>query len=263
MKRFLHLLTGLLSRPAADPCRAESAKPLTAAETEVLDGYLATVHVSAVPAPRLVAMVGLIGTFQSVVANQLAKKLRAAVVCGNEIEKRLAAINGDRCRVRPLVEEAAIRLLRDGRHAIIDADWIDRADRESLERKLAEARFPAPRYVRTTCEPEVMFGHVLSLEIESIYRKAPCRWNEPRTRPAVAKMARLVNRLPLHYEHVGEGEDAYWKLRELPFPIVATVDTTPKDEWRDDVDSAVRLISTADWCEAPESQIEPGVLAKV
>lgn len=230
--------------------RFSSTKSLTNAE-EGVQSYLHRQN----PIPRsrktknplIIAMIGLVGSGKSAVARSLALRIGATIIEGDVIRTHLRANRSRLEGAYKIEQNLGFGIARRGGVAILDSDYIDAPKRAMLLHR-AKAERVEVIFVRTVCDLDVMFGRIISTDAGNFFNHASSKWQDEKTKGAAVKLRELTARLPLHYTYqwgrgslmrwIAPGRGS-WKLRELPFPIFAEINTTYEGIWQD------RLTTTA------------------
>lgn len=221
---------------------------LSAKATKAQQAFIAGLEVKnrKTKKPVVVAFFGLVGSGKSSVAQELAKHIGGTVIEGDAIRVNLRKI-GERYKyVRQIAENAALEVLKRGGNAVFDADFADEKKRASVREKVREAGAWLV-YVRTSADPHVMLGRILSAE----YRRSPddffggakTKWEEgtDQQRGAVIKFGEAWRRTPHHYRWVNEG-GGKWVLKKPPVPLLADIDTTNPTLWKEEVSKLARKL---------------------
>jgi aminoglycoside phosphotransferase family enzyme/predicted kinase len=114
----------------------------------------------------IVAVGGTVGSGKTSVAGLLASALGAAAISSDRVRKRLLGLEASapapasaytreaRSRVYAALRERAERVLESGRHAILDATWGERGERERVLELARRHGVPA-LFVEVRCDPEI------------------------------------------------------------------------------------------------------------
>lgn len=173
--------------------------------------------------PIVVAMVGLVGSGKSTVANDIAELIGATVVNGDEIRIGLRKQAKSYRNVRLIAENMAIEIVNKGGNVVLDSDFIDAKKRASIREKAKQAGAKVV-FVRTYADTDVVFGRIITAKPDEFFAGAKTEWDGDRqSKSAVVKIRELWRRTPLHYrwEATGGGR---WILKKLPF-LSADIDT--------------------------------------
>lgn len=198
--------------------------------------------------PVVLAILGLVGSGKSSVAQELAKHLGATVIEGDAIRVELRKQAEAYKYVRQIAEDATLEVIKRGGNVVLDSDHTDDKKRASLREKVRKAgvRFV---FVRTYADPDVMLGRMLAAS----YRKSPddffggakTTWREGNEQQtgAVIKIKEAWRRTPHHYRWVNEG-GGKWVLKKFPFAVFAEIDTTDSDSWKREVEKCAKRLLT-------------------
>lgn len=198
---------------------------LTAEECAVQQDYMSKLQIKkrTTKRPIIVAIVGLVGSGKSTVANDVATLIGATVVNGDEIRLALRRQAESYKNVRLIAENMAIEIVKNGGNAILDSDFIDAKKRASIREKAKQAGAKVV-FVRTYADPDVILGRIATAETNEFFAGAKTKWKgDKQSKSAVVKIRELWRRTPLHYrwEATGGGR---WIMRKLSF-LSADIDT--------------------------------------
>lgn len=202
----------------------------------------------------VIAFFGLVGSGKSSVAQELARQIGGAVIEGDAIRIQLRKVGerysygkrGEKSYVRQIAENVALEVLKRGGNVIFDADFSDEKKRASLKAKISKAGARIV-YVRTSADPHVMLGRMLSAEYrrsqDDFFGGAKTKWEggTDQQRGAVIKFGEAWRRTPHHYRWVNEG-GGKWVLKKPPVPLLADIDTTDPILWKEGVSKLVRKL---------------------
>src|SRR3989344_2558150 len=198
--------------------------------------------------PVVVAMVGLVGSGKSAVAQYLAELIGATVVCGDDIriELRKNELGYDKARL--IGENIAASIIGQGRNVVLDSDFVDRNKRESI-RQIVKKSKPAFRgiipvgqlvFVRTICDINVMFQRIRENDAGEFFGPAQTKSTALDSGKDL-KLREMWRRTPQHYDWENDG-GGRWIQKMMNFVTFAPVDTASAD-WRTQVESiAVSII---------------------
>jgi predicted kinase len=197
--------------------------------------------------PVIVAIIGLVGSGKSPVAQELAKHIGATVVEGDAIRVELRKQDERYERARAIAENVALEVVKRGGNAILDSDFVDEKKRASLREKARKAGIRLV-FICTYCDLDVMTGRVLSAtyhdRVDDFFGGAKSQWKgNEQSRGAVVKMREMLRRLPLHYrwENKGGGQ---WLIKNPPCAVIADIDTTNPDSWKKEVEKCAKQFLT-------------------
>jgi predicted kinase len=198
---------------------------LTATECTVQQNYMSKLQIKkrTTKRPIIVAMVGLVGSGKSTVANDIAMLIDATVINGDEIRLGLRKQAKSYEKVRLIAENMAIEIIKNGGNAVLDSDFIDAKKRASIREKAKQAGAEVV-FVRTYADPDIVLGRIATAETDEFFAGAKTEWEgDKQSKSAVVKIRELWRRTPLHYrwEATGGGK---WILKKLPF-LSADIDT--------------------------------------
>lgn len=225
-----------------------SKEQLSLKAQQAQDAYLSMFEVTArkTKKPVVIGLLGLVGSGKSTVSRELAPLIGATIVEGDAIRIQLRKVGEPYKYVRQIGENVALEVLKRGGNVILDADQIDDKKRASIREKAKKAGAEL-HFIRTSADPHVMLGRILSAE----YRRSPddffggakTKWEEgtDQQRGAVIKFGEAWRRTPHHYRWINEG-GGRWELKKLPFDLLADIDTTDSTKWKDEVKKAAEKL---------------------
>ena len=195
--------------------------------------------------PVVVAMVGLVGSGKSFIAQELAEGIGAVVLKGDAIRVELRKAEERYEGQSRIAENAAVEILRQGNNVVIDSDHIDAKKRASLRAKVKKHGLLF--FVRTHADYDIMAGRTITADYlnrpEDFFGGASTPWNgNEQSRGAVVKLREMWRRTPHHYRWENKG-GGRWILRKLPFRVFATIYTGNAGGWKQDVRNVVARIN--------------------
>ncbi|OGF73698.1 hypothetical protein A3J56_01925 [Candidatus Giovannonibacteria bacterium RIFCSPHIGHO2_02_FULL_46_20] len=198
--------------------------------------------------PIIVAFIGLVGSGKSSVAKELAKHIGAVVIEGDAIRVELRKQSECYERARLIAENVALRAIERGANVVLDSDFIDANKRASI-RKKAQQRRARLVFVRTHCDIDVMVGHTLSANYkdttDDFFGGASSSWGgSAQSKGAAVKVREMYRRTPQHYQWINKDGGA-WKLKKLPFQVLAMIDTTDTALWKKQVAQLAKKLGVA------------------
>src|SRR3989344_6796962 len=107
--------------------------------------------------PKVVAIVGLVGSGKSSVAGYLAKLIGAKIIKGDAIRVALRKRGKNFWQVRNIAEKTAVSALKSGKNIILDSDFVDSKKQKSLESKTKKLGLKVC-YLRTFSDRDIMIG---------------------------------------------------------------------------------------------------------
>lgn len=195
--------------------------------------------------PTIVAIIGLVGSGKSTVAQELAKHIGATIIKGDDIRIELRKQNECYERVRAIGENAALEVLKRGGNVILDSDFVDAKNRASAREKAQKAGVRLV-FVRTHCDIDVIVGRVITAtyhdSADDFFGGAKSRWQgSEQSKGAAVKIREMWRRTPHHYRWVNQ-EGGKWIIKKFPFPIFAEIDTTDSNSWKREVRRYAKLL---------------------
>lgn len=189
--------------------------------------------------PIIVAMVGLVGSGRSAVADVLAPRIGAALIRGDEIRLALRKRGQGYGAVRAIAERAALVVIARGGNVLIDSDFVDRTKRAALQKR-AESVGARVAYLRTFCNPDVAIGRLATATYppQSFFGGAHSVWRGVK-RGVVVALREMWRRTPHHYQW-SEGGGGRFSLKRLRIPCIAEIDTT--GNWKKQLHGIVRRL---------------------
>ncbi len=198
---------------------------------------------STVKNPIVVAMVGLVGSGKSSVAAELAKRINAVVINGDEIRIKLRKQNARYEKARAIAENAAIKIVKGGGSVILDSDFVDEKKRASIREKAREAGVQII-FIRTYCDTHVVLGRIFNAtyhnSIDDFFGGASSAWEGP-NKGAVVKASEMRRRTPHHYRWVNQC-GGKWILKKFPFTIFVEIDTIDSSSWKLEVSKCAKRL---------------------
>ena len=198
---------------------------LTAEERAIQNNYMSKFQIKKheTKRPIIIAMVGLVGSGKTTIANEIAEQIGATVINSDEIRMGLRKQKTDYKNVRLIAENMAIKIVEQGGNVILDSDHIDVKDCANIREKAKQAGAKI-LFVRTYADPDIIFGRIITAKANEFFAGAKTSWTgDKQSKSAVVKIRELWRRTPLHYrwEIAGGGR---WVLRKLPY-LFANIDT--------------------------------------
>lgn len=210
---------------------------LTQKEQHAQDSFLAKLDIKKrkTKKPVIVAIIGLVGSGKSFVAQELAKHIGATVIEGDDIRVELRKQSECYELSRVIAENAAIEVVKRGGNVILDSDFVDGKKRASVREKARKAGVRLI-FIRTHCNIDVMVGRVLTAtyhnRVDDFFGGAKSKWQgNEQSKGAVVKTREMWRRTPHHYRWINQG-GGKWVLKKFPFTIFAEIDTTDSDQWK-------------------------------
>jgi len=218
---------------------------LTQKEQRAQDSFLAKIDIKKCKTekPVIVAIIGLVGSGKSSVAQELAKHIGATVIEGDDIRIELRKQSERYEKSRAIAENVAIEVVKQGGNVVLDSDFVDEKKRASVREKARKAGVRLV-FVRTYCDLDVMVGRVLTAtyrnRVDDFFGGASSKWTgSEQSKGAAVKVREMWRRTPHHYRWVNQG-GGKWVLKKFPFAIFAEIDTT--DLWKRDVEKCAKLL---------------------
>lgn len=189
--------------------------------------------------PKIVAIVGLVGSGKSSVAKYLAKLIGAKVISANAIRVALRKKNKGYDQVANLVEKETSLAIKRGKNVILDSDFVNSKKREKLESKAS--KLAKIFYLRIFSEKDIMIGRLISAKYTSndLYGGASTDW-PGKNKGAIVALREMWRRTPHHYKwsEIGGGR---FELRKLPIKFIAEIDTTTQS-WKTQIKKSAKRI---------------------
>lgn len=210
---------------------------LTKKERSAQDAFMAKLDIKKreTGKPIIVALIGLVGSGKSSVAQELAKHIGATVIEGDDIRIELRKQSERYERARAIAENAAVEVVNQGGNAILDSDFVDEKKRASIREKARKAGIHLI-FVRTHCDLDVVVGRILTAtyHTDDFFGGAKSKW-QGSGKGATVKVREMWRRTPHHYRWINQG-GGKWILKKFPFAIFAEIDTTDSDSWKQEVE---------------------------
>lgn len=179
--------------------------------------------------PIVIALVGLVGSGKSFVANELAKLISAVVVEGDTIRVCLSREKERYEGARKIAENVVAEIIKKGGNIVIDSDHINSAKRASLREKVKQAGARLI-LIRTYADKYAMIENAITekYSVNNLFSRAARKLRRQNDFGApVVKIFEMTRRTPHHYRWLNKG-GGKWVLKKLPFTVFAKVDTTDK-----------------------------------
>lgn len=190
--------------------------------------------------PFVVAMIGLVGSGKSSVAQELGAQLDAVVVRADDIRVELYHQGEGYDRVWAIAENIATEILeRDGR-VILDSDFADAKKRASLREKVRKMGAHLV-FIRVHCDFDVMSERIRANDPGEIF-EITASLSQAFDKGKDVKMRDMIRRTPIHYRWVHQGVGR-WVLKRFPFRIFAEIDTTDAGSWKREVKKCAQELS--------------------
>lgn len=200
-------------------------------------------------APVIVAMIGLVGSGKSSVAQELAERIGAAVVDGDKIRVELRKRGEHYEHARTIAENVSIEVIGHGGNVILDSDFIDAKKRASLREKARKAGVRL-FFICTYANLDIMVGRIITAayqdRVDDFFGGASSKWEGGETsKGAVVKMREMLRRISHHYRWENKA-GGRWVIRKPPCAVLADIDTTDREKWKREVEKcAERILTTA------------------
>ncbi len=196
--------------------------------------------------PVVIAMVGLVGSGKSFIAEELARGIGAIIVEGDAIRVELRKQNEGYEGMRKISENVVVELLHKESNVVVDSDHIDARKRASLRAKISKTSARL-FFVRVHADYDIMAGRIITARYkarrEDFFGGASTPWNgSEQSRGAVVKLREMDRRRPHHYRWENKG-GGRWVLRKLPFRVFATIDTSNASGWEQNVRNVITRIN--------------------
>jgi predicted kinase len=189
--------------------------------------------------PLIIAIVGLVGSGKSFVADRLAEQIGATVIEGDGIRIQLRRLKESYEKTRAIAEDIAIEIINRGSNVILDSDFVDFYKRASLREKARQAGVRVI-FIRTHCDIDIALGRMITAPFhdndDDFFGGAKSAWKgSEQSKGAVVKIREMWRRTPHHYTWVNQRVGRY-ELRKFHFPIFATIDTTDSDSSKQQIE---------------------------
>jgi len=182
--------------------------------------------------PIIIAMIGLVGSGKSFVAQKLSKLINATIVKSDNIRIELRKQNIKYGRTQLIAENIALEILNQGGNVILDSDFVDKNKRASIREK-AKKIGASLIFIYTYCDIEIMIGRIITANyhnnVDDFFGGANSKWQgDDQSKGAVVKICEMWRRTPQHYDWINQN-GGQWKLKKFPNKIFANIDTTDSD----------------------------------
>ena len=221
---------------------------LTPKEQVAQKSYLAKLDVQKrkTEKPVIVAIIGLVGSGKSSVAQELAKYIGANVIEGDDIRIELRK-QGERYeRARAIAEDIALEVVQKGGNVILDSDFVDAKKRASLRQKARKAHVRLV-FLCTYSHFYVMVGRALTANyrdsVDDFFGGASSQWKgSEQSKGAVVKVREMWRRTPHHYRWKNKS-GGQWVIKNPPCAVIADIDTTNEKKWKKEVADCAKKLS--------------------
>ena len=175
--------------------------------------------------PVVIAMVGLIGSGKSHIADKIALAISGVVLKADDVRIELRKVHEKYEGTRKITENIAVELLDGGINVILDSDYIDDKKRASIRGKVKKTGAKII-FVRTLCDRDIMLERILEQKFEKsrddFFGGASTKAKE--NTGVIVKLRELWRRTPQHYRWINES-GGKWVPRKLSFKhIVVNTD---------------------------------------
>ncbi|MEK7582067.1 MAG: AAA family ATPase [Patescibacteria group bacterium] len=194
--------------------------------------------------PVIVAIIGLVGSGKSSVAQELATRIGATVIEGDAIRVGLRKQKESYEKTWVIAENVAVEVAKQGGNVVLDSDFVRTEKRASIREKAHKAGVRLV-FICTYCDPYVMFGRMITAtyrdKIDDFFGGAESKWQgSEQSKGAAVKIHEMWRRTPHHYRWVKGG--GKWAIKNPPCAVLADIDTTDKSSWKREVDECVKKL---------------------
>lgn len=239
IQRYFGVLARLqeIFLPSIIKVMVHKREQLTGKEDLFLDYFLISVRQTKrlTEKPVIVALIGLVGSGKSSVAQRLAPLIGATIINGDEIRVLLRKKKMEYDKARKIGEYAGLYSLGRGSNVIFDSDHIDPAKRTSLLAKAKEAGAKVifiRTYTDSSDNPKIpgynldeIIGRNITAPTDEFFSKASTPWQgNEQQKGAVVRIREIIRRMPHHY-HWENKIGGRMVLRKLPFKTFAEINT--------------------------------------
>ncbi len=194
--------------------------------------------------PVVIAMIGLIGSGKSSVAQYLAELIGATVIAGDDLRIELRKQDEQYEKMRAIAEDVVLQIVRDGGNVILDSDFIDAKKRASLREKARKLKVRVEFLCVYTEDIDTSIGRAITATYsdhpEDFFGGAKSVW-QGKNKGGVVKIREMMRRIPLHYKWSSEGGGT-WKIKNPPCKSIADIDTTDPKAWKRDVEIVAKKL---------------------
>lgn len=193
----------------------------------------------------IVAMIGLVGSGKSSVAQELAKYIGATIVEGDDIRIELRRLGERYERARAIAENVSLEIVSWGGNVILDSDFTDAKKRASLRENARKAGVPVV-FICTYADFDVMVGRALTAnyrdQVDNFFSGASSKWKgDEHSKGAVVKVREMWRRTPQHYRWINKG-GGQWMIKNPPCAVLADIDTTDHKQWKREVEKCAKKL---------------------
>jgi hypothetical protein len=206
--------------------------------------------------PIIIALVGLVGSGKSFIAEKLAGLLGALIIKGDDIRVGLRKIEERYDKVGQIEENLTRNAIKQNNNVILDADFINQVKRSKLK-KYAEKENINLFFIRVYCEagtnsqPGVNFDELIGRIItgkfknkkEDFFGGASSLWRgDQNKKGAIVKLREMIRRLPQHYEWQNK-TGGQWTLKKLPIKLLAQINTANEKNYKREIKKIANKIN--------------------
>jgi predicted kinase len=209
---------------------------LTKKEHSAEEAFLANLNIKKRTSkkPLIVALIGLVGSGKTSVAQELAQHIGATIISNDVIRIELRKQKERYENAQVIAENVALRIIELGGNAILDSDFIDQQKRVDFRVRFRTTNVRLV-FIRTHCDIDAQISRILEAFCDDHASEF--------LRPEV-KIREMWRRTPLHYRWTNQ-RGGVWALKKLPVTIFADIDTTHSGAWKKQVGkSAQQLLTT-------------------
>ncbi|MGD0328540.1 MAG: AAA family ATPase [Minisyncoccia bacterium] len=200
----------------------------------------------------IIAMIGLVGSGKSTVAQELAKHIGAIVISSDHIRVALREQGEEYKHVRLIAENVVFEAIARGSNAVMDSDFID-AEKRAIIRGKARKVGVRLVFIRVYCDFDTMIGRTISMNflygVDDFFGGASSSWKglegheHEWMKGTVVKIREMWRRTSQHYRSINKG-GGQWIIKKPPCAVLANIDTTDLNSWKREVEKcAGKLLS--------------------
>jgi len=200
--------------------------------------------------PFVLAMIGLVGSGKSYVAERIAALTHAEIVRGDSIRVSLGAFTQEQIRAEMVKRVHA--LISAGTSVILDSDFINLVKRTNLT-EIARTLEVDVYFIRVYADIDIIIGRAIAAQYDGgpadvFSRTATRLMGTAQERGQVVKIREMIRRIPLHYSWSEDDAGGTWTHHPLPTEyigkgVIADIDTTDSQTVDAAINEVARIVS--------------------
>jgi predicted kinase len=198
---------------------------------QVADNFIAQLKITKreTKKPIVIAMVGLIGSGKTTVANELARLIKATVIKNDAIRIALRKNKQAFKPTRSIARRATLHVLKRGGNVILDSDYVDSEKRKKMKETVKKIQGEI-FYIRTIADRDIMIGRLIKAKYNPI---------RDLFKNSVIAIREMWRRTPHHYRWESK-QGGRFILRKLRIPFLAEIETD--GDWKKEIKKIAQKI---------------------